>query len=186
MRRHLPVLVAASVLALAACGGDEEPAAQQWAGDVCAAVDSWQTELQQIFNDVSAQVTSGDAGAVDAIRAGIDQGAEATDELGETLRGLGPPDTEAGEEAQQQLEAVSDEVQTAVGQVQTAVDELGEASPQEILGALSGIVVPLQAALGQIEAVVANLRENAADEIRQGFEDAPECQELAGQTTADS
>lgn len=181
MRRLLPVFLATFVIA--ACGGGGESGVEQWAGDVCTAVDSWQTELQQIFGDVQAQVTSGDAGAVDAIRAGIDQGVTATEQLSETLKGLGPPETDAGQEAQQQLEAAADEVSQSVSQVKATVDELGDATVPELISALSGIVVPLQAALGQAKAAVDSLRESATEEIRQGFEDAAACQELADQTT---
>jgi hypothetical protein len=183
MRRLLPILLV--VLALAACGGGEEAGVEQWAGEVCTAVDSWQTELQGIFSDVQAQVTSGEPGAVDAIRSGIDQGVAATEQLGETLKGLEPPETDAGQEAQQKLEATADELSQAVSQVKATVDELGEASVQELISALAGIAVPLQAALGQAKAAVDSLRESAAEEIRQGFENAEACQELAGTVTGD-
>ncbi len=171
------------VLLAAACGGDDESAIEQWAGDVCSAVGSWQADVQQIFGDVQTQVTSGDSGAVDAIRAGIDEGVTATEQLDKTLKGLGPPETEAGQEAQQQLEAAADQVSASITQVQASVGDLGDASIQELISSLSGIVVPLQAALGQVKAAVDSLRDSASDEIRQGFKDASSCQELASQTT---
>jgi hypothetical protein len=186
VRRILAIALALVVLLAAACGGNEESATENWAGDVCSAVASWQSQVQQIFGDVQAQVTSGDAGAVDAIRAGIDQGVEATKELGNTLKGLGPPETEAGQEAQQQLEAAADQVNASIAQVQASIAGLGGADIQQLISSLSGLVVPLQAALGQVQAAVDTLRDSASDEIRQGFENAESCQELQNQTTDDS
>lgn len=183
MRRLPLVLLAAAMLALAACGGgDEEPAAEQWAGEVCEAVGSWQTELQQIFDDIQAQVTSGDV-TVEAIRSGIDQGATATDELVSTLKGLGPPETEAGQQAQQQLETQADQISQVVNDVKATVDSLGEASVTEVLGALAGVAGKIQGTLSDTAATVDDFRASADDEIRQGFENAPACQELAGTTT---
>ena len=185
MRRALLLILTASILALAACGaGDEQPAAEQWAGEVCQAVGSWRTEIQQILGDVAAQVTSGDPGAIDAIRSGIDQGAAATDELVTTLSGLGPPETEAGQQAQQELEAFGDQASTVAADAKEALDSLGDdAGLTEVIGALSGLAGDFQAALGQAEGTVDSFRESAEDEIRQGFENAPACQELAGTTT---
>jgi hypothetical protein len=179
------VILMASVLALAACGGgDEVPPAEQWAGGVCQAVGSWQTEIQQILDNVTAQVTSGDPGAIDSIRSGIDQGAAATDELVATLSGLGAPETEAGQQAQQELEAFGDQASTVAADAEEALDSLGEdAGLTEVIAALAGLAGDFQAALGQAEGTVDSFRESADDEIREGFANAPACQELAGQTT---
>ena len=40
-------LVAAIALVAAGCGGDDEsvPAATQWAGDVCTAVNTWRSDI---------------------------------------------------------------------------------------------------------------------------------------------
>jgi ABC-type transporter Mla subunit MlaD len=149
---------------------------------VCEAVGSWQSELQRIFDDLQAQVTSGEA-TVDALRSGIDQGAAATDELVSTLKGLRPPETEAGEEAQQELEALADQISQVVGEVKATVDGLGEAGVTEILGALAGVAGEIQGALGDVEATLASFEESADDELRQGFESAEACQQLAGVTT---
>jgi hypothetical protein len=183
MRRAPLVILIASVLALAACGGEEEePPAEQWAGGVCETVDTWRTELQTIFDDLTAQVTSGEA-SVDDIRSGIDDGAEATDELVETLQGLEPPETEAGQQAQEELEGIADQASGVAADAQEAVGSLGDAGITEVLAALAGVAGDIQGALSQVEGTVEAFRESADDEIREGFANAPACQELAGQTT---
>ena len=122
MRSTLAALSIGFVLALAAgCGGDDA-GAEAWAGDVCSSVQEWRENLTSLVVDAQVEGLS-----AESVRTAIDGGVEATQRLRDQLEDLGPPDTEAGDEIEQELDELADEV---VEQVEAARDE-AEALPED-------------------------------------------------------
>src|SRR5262245_57260657 len=109
MRPFIAALSLGCLLALAAGCGEEESGAEAWAGDVCSSVQEWRENLTSLAVDAQVEGLS-----PDTVRTAIEGGVEATERLRDQLNDLGPPDTEAGDEIEQELDALADSVvQTA-------------------------------------------------------------------------
>jgi hypothetical protein len=170
-RQLAAALVAGIALVAAGCGGDDEsvPAATQWAGDVCTAVNTWRNDVASTASSVTSDPT----------RAGLQQAAEdaksATETLIDTLKGLGAPDTEAGDQARSALETLSSGLQTDVDTIQQAVADAS--GVQGLLGAASTV----SAALAQISAQLSTAMDQLGslrdvdDQLQQAFADADSC-----------
>jgi len=102
--RLAATLVLSATLAIlgAGCGGSDTSAEEEWAGDVCSAVSDWEDQVKQSADDVTEQLKSPGTGTLAAIEADVQEAVDATDKLGDDLRELEPPDTEAGDQAKQQ------------------------------------------------------------------------------------
>ena len=46
------------MLAVAGCGGDEENASEQWAGDVCSELSTWVTDVEEVVTSLTANALS--------------------------------------------------------------------------------------------------------------------------------
>ena len=173
--RHLGILAVVLVLVttpvLAGCGGDEESASKQWAGDVCGELSAWVTSLHGAVRSLTDNGLSLDAAAVQAATANV---REATDELVDGLAGLEPPETEAGEQARGELEELGT-------QLTEQLEEVEQAAETGSLG-----LVPVTAALAAAAAAVRSTFESlqsldAGEELRDGFETASSCDALRQQ-----
>ncbi len=167
-------LVAGIALVAAGCGGDDEsvPASTQWASDVCTAVNTWRSDIASTASSLTSNPT----------RAGLEQAAadakQTTETLVDTVKGLGSPDTEAGEQARSALDTLATGLQSDVDTIQQAVDDasgvqglLGAAS--EVSAAVAKISEQLSASLDEL----ASLRD-VDDELQQSFADAESCDGL--------
>jgi hypothetical protein len=173
--RRLGILAAVLVLVttpvLAGCGGDEESASQQWAGDVCGELSTWVTSVQDAVRSLTDNGLSLDAAAVRAATADV---REATDELVDGLAGLEPPETESGKQARGELEELGT-------QLTEQLEEVEQAAETGSLG-----LVPVTAALAAAAAAVRSTFESlqspdVGEELRDGFENASSCDSLRQQ-----
>ncbi len=116
----LTVLLAAA-LTLSACGGDggdETVSTSEWANNLCTDLDEWKSALLTTANSFSGNLTP--ENAQDA----ADEVGDATETLVGELKDLGKPDTEAGQEAKDEVDNLSDELQTGSDEIQRAADEV--------------------------------------------------------------
>ena len=183
MRTRVARLGVGAVLAIALAGcadsgdsgeSDQQSATEAWAEDVCSTVGAWTDTI------ADARTTLSDTAnlSANAVRESFDSAAAATETFVKDLQGIGAPDTEAGEEAEQQLSTLSDElasqeaiIKDAMRQDAGTVSEL-RAQVSTVTGALSTMITDAQTALD-------NLRQlDGAAELEQAFQDAPECQDL--------
>ncbi len=128
-RLGLLVLVAALSIAAAGCGGDDESSAESWANDVCGNLSQWITDVDEAVRSLTAEGLNFDT---DDIREAVDQAKGATEDLVDDLQELGPPDTEAGQEAQAELEDLQGVLESQVDSVEQAIDS-GD-GPLELAG----------------------------------------------------
>ena len=169
MRSTLAALSIGFVLALAAgCGGDDA-GAEAWAGDVCSSVQEWRENLTSLAVDAQVEGLS-----AESIRTAIDGGVEATQRLRGQLEDLGPPDTEAGDEIEQELDELSDQVIEQVAAAQAEAEALPEdQSVPELLESLTSIAGELQSVVGEVEATFTDIQElEPGSELEDGFENA--------------
>jgi hypothetical protein len=174
----LLAIVAAIALMAGGCGGDDESSAESsaenWANDVCTNLSQWITDVDDAVRSLTAEGLNFDTGD---IRDAVDQAGSATDELVKDLRGLGPPDTDAGQQAEQELEDLSSELEDQLNTVEQAVDSGGGAL------ALAGTVsAALSVAIAALEQTYESLQGlDPGGELEQGFRDSKDCDSLTEQ-----
>jgi uncharacterized protein YoxC len=167
-------LVAGIALVAAGCGGDDTSvsASTQWAGDVCTAVNTWRSDISSTASSLTSNPT----------RAGLEQAAEdaksTTETLVDTLKGLGSPDTEAGEQARSAVDTLSTDLQRDVDTIQKAVDDAS--GVQGLLGAVSAVSAAVASISQQLSAAMDQLGSlrDVDDQLRQAFTDAESCDGL--------
>jgi hypothetical protein len=175
MRSFIAALSLGCLLGLAAGCGEEEPGPGAWADDVCSSVQEWRENLTSLVLDAQTEGLSRDT-----VMTAVEGGVEATRRLRDQLQDLGPPDTQAGDEIEQELDELADNV---VGSVEEARDE-AEALPEdqsvpEMLQSLTGIASDLQSLVGDAQATFAQLQElEPGTELEEAFESSEDCQNL--------
>ena len=175
MRSTLAALTIGFVLALAAgCGGDDA-GAEGWAGDVCSSVQQWRENLTSLVIDAQAGGLS-----ADSITTAVEGGVEATRRLREQLQDLEPPDTEAGDEIERELDELADQVVGEVEAAQAEAEDLPEdQSVPELLESLTSIGTGLQSVVGDVQETFADIQElEPGTELEEAFESSEDCQSL--------
>ena len=177
MKRLGAALVLTALLAVAAagCGGSEPSASEEWAGDVCSAVGDWQDQIEQSAADIREQIQSPSADSLSAIQSEIQEGVDVSNELADELKSLDPPDTEAGEQAQQEIDSLADVVETTVDKTKETIDNLPEnASLTEVAAAIGPLLPDLQALVTNVSTTLGSVQERGS-ELKEGFEKADSC-----------
>lgn len=171
-RALVAALVAVAALLAAGCGG--EPEAQSWAGDVCDELNEWTEELRGIAQDAEAE---GDV--LETYRERIDAAEDATRDLAEDLADLGPPETEAGTEIEEELQTLADDLRARLALIRTQTEELQAGSLSAFLEGLAAIAEEVESAGAEIRASLDRIGElDPAGELRDGFEEADSCRRL--------
>ena len=152
-------LALATVPLLAGCGGDDESASEEWAGGVCSELSTWVTDVEALVDRETVQDAVGDI-------------SQSTDDLVEGLGDLGRPETDAGEEAQSELDDLEAELRQQLGEVEESV----ESGPLAI-GTLTSAISTAAAA---VNATFENLS-GVDDELRAAFESSDDCQSFRDQ-----
>jgi hypothetical protein len=173
-RRLAPAaaVVAALALVAAGCGGDSEPevsASTQWAGDLCTAVDTWQSSLASITSTLTSDPTK------DGLESAASDARDATETLIDTVKGLGSPDTESGDQAKSTVDSLADSLQTNVDTVENAVEDVS--GVQGLLTAVSTVSAAVANMTSELSSSLTELQSlgNVDNELRQSFSEAESC-----------
>lgn len=171
------IAVAALIMRLTA-DDESSPTTTEWAGSVCTSLATWKTSIESL-----ADVSSGTLNA-ETLELKIDDAQAATQTLVTELKDLGSPDLDSGDELQQQLSSVADEIQADVDMLKQGAEQASEAgSTQEFLSELAALAPQFQALLEQVSTAIAelqdaNVAEDAKAELQAAFADAESCQQL--------
>lgn len=172
MRKLLATAVfGAVILTLAGCGGDDESSTTKWADGVCSAMTTW----KQAVTDAGTSLTSG------LSTSGLQSAAEsvetATETLVDDLKGLGRPETEAGEQAEEIVTGLADGLSGEVETIRTTVEGAsGVSGTVQAVSSVAGILRTMGTQIGT--AVTALSQLDGAQEIEDAFDEADSCQEL--------
>src|SRR6185295_17528994 len=105
-RRSLVVASLVAMLVASGCGGSgggsSESATETWANGVCSSLNTWKTSVTQ----AGASITGGNM-SQDQVTSAVNDVKDATSKLSSDLKGLGRPDTESGQQAQEALTKLS-------------------------------------------------------------------------------
>jgi flagellar motor switch/type III secretory pathway protein FliN len=175
MRSFIAALSLGCLLALAAGCGEEESGAGAWAGDVCSSVEEWRENLTSLAVDAQVEGLS-----PETVITAIEGGVEATERLRDQLNDLGPPDTQAGDEIEQQLDELADSVVETADEARERAEDLPEnQSVPELIQSLMSIAQDLQAVVGEAEATFTELQQlEPGRELEEAFENSEDCQNL--------
>jgi len=159
------VLALATIFTVAGCGGDDENASEQWAGDVCSQLSTWVTSVQDAVGSLTANPLSLDKAAVQAATKDVKT---ATDELVDGLAALGPPETESGTQAKSELDDLGSQLQQQVDQVEQ------DAATGSV--SLVTVTTALATASSAVRSTYESLKSlDTGGELRDGFENAGSC-----------
>lgn len=166
------------VAAIAMRLSDDGPqTTEEWAGEVCTSLSDWQDSIASVADLDGAAVTA------DTFREKLGDAEDATNELVAQLRDLGPPDLEAGDELQQQLDDSATELESRFDALRDSAEGVADAPPSAFLEQLAGVASDFAALQTAISTTVsslesANVAEESKAELDQAFAAAPSCQSL--------
>jgi hypothetical protein len=169
--RVAAVLVVVLAGIAAGCGGDEENATQEWANDVCTELNTWVESIQdtvQGLTDQGLSIRSSD------VEAAVEDAKGATDDLVSGLESLGPPETEAGQQAKSELDQLGATLQTQLAGVARAANE--NPQPLQLVETVGAAVSAAAAAARSTFETIESL--DVDEELKDAFEDAESCDTL--------
>jgi hypothetical protein len=170
--RAILTVLAAGVLVVAGCGGEEESASEAWAGDFCSAAAVWRSSIDEAI----AQVGDPADLSFNSLRGAIDDGLAATETFIDDVRALGPPETEAGQEAAGIIDSMADDLDADVDELRSALETETESAPEllEKAGQASTLIgemaEQLQGSVQELEGL------EPADELRSALEENEDCE----------
>jgi len=157
------------------CGGDDAgggPSATEWADDVCSTITTWSESIRS-----TADSLRGGNLTEDELRSAVDDFESATSDFVDDLRGLGEPDTEAGDKAKESLDQLSRNVEENVSKMKRTVDDASGVSG--IVEAAAAVSASLSAMGEQLSSTFAELEQlDPAGELERAFSDADSCDKL--------
>ena len=165
----------AAVLVAAGCGSSSTTTATDtWATGVCTAITTWQSQLTSIENTVkSGAVTK------DSINSAVTQAKDATDELAKSLKKLGKPDTQVGQQAQDQIDTLTTQLQTDVDTIKSAAE--GVSGVGGVTAAVTTATTTVSKMKTQINATITSLKQlDAKGALATAFQQSSSCQKLKG------
>jgi chromosome segregation ATPase len=181
MRAFLVAFVLALSVVAAGCGGSkssETTPTEKWASGLCTSVNTWKSSITSTVSSVRQSGVSRDS-----LQKGVDQAKTATNKLTDDLRGLGRPNTEAGKEAQSQVDQFANELDDNIKKVEDAVGNTS--GTQSALSALSVIGSTVSAMSQQLKSTITSLEGlgQGRKEIQQAFQTVPACKDLTASLT---
>ena len=174
MHTRLALVVAAAVLAFVAagCGKKQPPTATEWANNFCGAVTTWRDSLQTAATSVNGGNIS-----KDAIQNAADDAKSATDTFVKSVKKLGKPPTKSGDQAKQQINDLSDEIDAGSQTIDDAVKNVDSVSG--VLPAVSTVTATFSTMSTQVKTTYDNLKTlDPSGELQNAFKQADACKNL--------
>jgi len=169
--------IVAAALAMRLTEEDSETTAE-WADSVCTSLSDWRSSIAALAEPDDEPLTA------DTLRDRLDQADDATSDLVDELRDLGPPDLEEGDEVQRALDSAAAGLAASYAYVQSAAEDAADADDQtELLEALADLADDFAALADQARGIVATLQSaslfgDSSDELEQAFAASDSCQAL--------
>ena len=158
------------------CGGDgggrSGSSATEWADDVCSSIATWTGSISSAADSLrEGNLTE------DKLRSAVEDVKSATNDFADDVKALGPPDTDAGEQAQESLEALADDLEENTEKIDKALEDAS--GPSETLEALTAVTGALSTMGSRLSSTFTELEKlDAGGELEDAFEEADSCDEL--------
>jgi hypothetical protein len=166
--RSLAGLVVATLL-LAGCGGDDdEGASESYASSVCTELSEWVTSIDGAISSLTEGGLSADR---QGLEAAVQEATVATDELVDDLAELEPPETDAGDQAKEELDRLATELRQQVGTIETALESDSSAAAFTIVvsTAVSTVTTAASSTFDNLEQL------DPGGELEEAFRDSTDC-----------
>jgi len=158
---------------VAACNDDGATASEQWAGDVCGAVATWEDSISTIATDFSDGISR------EVVSEKIAEAGDATKELADQLRDAGAPETEAGDEAKSAIESLADDVESTIDAIKDEVEALPDSGVEGLVSGVAQIRTELTELVVEGQVTIEQLKQlDPADELVEAIESNETCQSL--------
>jgi len=169
------VTLLCALLTLSACGGDskdETLTPSAWANTLCTDLDQWKSSLESI----RASFGGGNVTPENAQDA-ADQVGDATETLVGELQDLGKPDTEAGQQARDDVDELSDELEKGSNEIQRAAD--GVSSASDVPQAAATVAATTRELGTELASTLTKLEQlDPKGELASALEQSPACKDL--------
>jgi hypothetical protein len=170
-RAVLSVILACAAFAVAGCGSSSKSAqtmtTADWADGVCSAVTTYRGSLTDAVNSVKSNPSK--AGLQDA----ADATKSATDTFVSDVKGLGKPNTNAGQQAKDTIDTLSNSLGEDVSAIQDAAGTGGLQGVSVVTGTLATAKTQVTTAVKSLEGL------DAKGELTNAFSKAPSCASMS-------
>jgi phage-related protein len=173
MLRITLVPLAVAVVLVSGCGGSSDTtSATDWANNLCSAITTWSGSIKS-----AGQSLQGGNVSENTLKSATGDIKSATSKLANDLKGLGKPDTEAGQKAKDAMDELSNGINDDVDAMQSAVDKASGVNgavtaASSVTGTLSTMGTQINSAASKLE------QADPKGELEQAFKDAPSCKNL--------
>ena len=118
------------------------------------------------------------SGTVATLEAEVREIIDATQEVGNDLQELDPPDTEEGEEAKRELDTLATQLEATATNIEETFDNLPEdAGLSDLTNALEPLVPTIQSLIASVSSTFDAVKESGS-ELKEGFDNADSCDEF--------
>jgi len=174
-----------AAFALAGCGGGSgddsssgTTSTSEWADDLCSAIVDW-------TDSVSSATTSlkDDGLSKEGVQSAADDVGTATETFVDNVKGLGAPDTEAGQQAKESLDKLANNLDDDLAEIKAAAnyEAMGVSGT---LSAVTKISQELSTMGQQISSTFTELEQiDAKGELEDAFSQSDSCKELGSKTS---
>jgi hypothetical protein len=179
MSKRLALVMAVAVCALlaAGCGSSDDASndttpATEWANGLCSSITTWQSAITSIVDTLRGGNLS-----QDSLTGAVDDAEEATRNFTTSLKSLGRPDTEAGQQAQDSVNELSTQIDADMTKIDDTVSNASGAAGT--IAAVSTITSTIQLAGNQVADTISGFETlDAKGELESAFKDADSCKTL--------
>jgi hypothetical protein len=175
-RALVGAIVAVAAALAAGCGSSDSSSGttptSEWADGLCSAITTWTSSLTAI----SATVKEGGLNK-DTLSSAIDDAQTSTDTFTSSLKDLGTPDTDAGQQAKDSVDKLAADIDDDMQTIQDAVSNASGAAG--LISAVSTISTTLKTAGQQVSSTIEGFKSlDTKGELESAFTAAPGCKGL--------
>ena len=145
--------------------------AEAWAQNACASIAGWQNTVKHSAYSVKQSQSKEQA------RLAVQDALQATDQLVNTIKSLGPPGTDAGKQAKEIVSTLDDQLSQGAAKIrQDTAANSGLKGTSETVSAISATLVTMRS---QIKTAGTKLRNLPSGELKQATTSSDQCKTLA-------
>ncbi len=174
MRSLAALTLVSLALVAAGCGSSEEDNTAAWADGLCSALTTWTASVQ------AAATTIRESPSANSVSTAAEDVIAATGTLADDVKGLGQPDTDAGQQAEEIMNELAGSLEEDATALRQTIDQLSGAAVADLLAAIPSITGTFGSMANAIGQAFTDLEQlDAKGELEQAFQDAESCEPFA-------